>query len=245
MALAIDASSPATAVQSANTATVTTASFTPPSGALLLALWSANSQSGVNPAAPSITDNRGTPLTYTLLDWKSRADGAPLPDGQAAAWSAPVTSSTAQTNTVTNGAAAERQAALRVLVLTGQHATPIGAKGEDESVSTSTIAQSYTATATGSWGFIVVCDWDLTGAMSAGTGCTLIASANVGTSFTYGFLRRTTADGVSGNSTTLNVTLGGTSTNVTWVYCEVVPAAAAAASDPPTLRRNLGALLQM
>lgn len=228
MALAIDASSPGTATQTTgSTATVVTGSFTPPAGSLLLPMWAANSGPGVNPTTPSITDNLATHLTYTLVDWRSHPDAAPSVDGQAADWQALVASSAAQTVTVTNGAASpDRQAALRALVLTGHDtSTPIGAHGKAASASGASIAPSYTATRDGSWGFLVVCDWDLKGPMTAGAGMTLIASANVGTAVTYGFFRRTSADGVNGSTTTLNVTLGGTSTSVSWAYVEILPAA--------------------
>lgn len=224
MALAIDASSPAVATSS--TATSTTASHTPPAGSLSLDLWSGNTHTAHNPATPTITDNLGAHLTYTLNDWQSRAD-SPNREGQAADWTAPVATSAAMTVSATSGVAAgdsEKHNALQVQVITGQHATPVGAHGKSGSASASTIAQSYTATATGSQGFIAVCDWTVAGTMTAGTGCTLIAQGSVAGQFNYGFFRRTTADGTSGGTTTLNVNIGGTSTDLEWTYVEIVPA---------------------
>lgn len=246
MAIAIDASSPSIATQTNGaTATVTTASFTPPSGSTLLVAWSGNTAAGVDPAQPTITDNLGTPLTYTLSDWSHRGDG-PAADGQAAYWTAPVASSAAMTVTVTNQASSgNRHAAIKVYVLTGVTAPAVGANGKSGSTSAGSIAQNYTAEATGGWGFIATCDWDVMGAQTAGTGCTRDGSANVGTAITYGFLRRTSADDVNTSTNTLNVTLPGTSTSLRWTYAEAMPSAAAAVSDPPTLRRNVGALLQM
>jgi hypothetical protein len=235
VALAIDASTPAIAVQATGTtATVTTASFTPPAGSLLVIQYAANTIDPTSPATPTITDSLGVPLTYTLQDFSARAD-TPAADGQAATWTAPVASSTAMTVTVTNQAASpNRHAALRVRVLTGQHATPVGAHGKSGSISASSIAQNYTAQATGGWGFIGVIDWSATGAMTAGTGCTVEGSANVGApDITYGFARRTSADDVNGNTNTLNVTLGGASTSVRWTYIEILPAAAASIPYSP------------
>lgn len=235
MALAIDGSSPAVATQtSAFTTTVTTASFTPPSGSLLLISWSWNSQASTDPSSPTITDNLGTHLTYTLIDWSHRAD-TPAADGQAAQWWAVVSSSAAMTITVTGGvASADNGGAIKVTVLTGADTvTPIGAHGKSGSTSASSIAQSYTATASNGWGFLADLDWDVKGAQTAGTGCTSDGSANVGTLVTYGFHRRTTADDVSGNSNTLNVTLPGTSTNLRWAYAEVLPLAAASVPYNP------------
>lgn len=245
MALAIDASTPAVATQTNGaTATVATASFTPPSSSLLLIRWSGNSTS--LPATPTITDNLGAPLTYTLLDWQSRAD-SPTKDGQAACWWAQVGSSAAMTVTVTNQASSGfREAALRVAVITGHDTgTPIGAHGKAGSASAASIAQSYTAQATGGQGFIAATDWDALAAMTAGTGCTLEGSGTPGGAVTYGFVRRTTADDSNGVSNTMNVTIGGTSTNLSWVYAEVKPAAAATTSDPPRRRPQMGALLQL
>jgi len=239
VALAIDASSPPIATQTVGTtATVTTASFTPPDGSLLLVVWSGNTISNSNPSAPSITDNLGVHLTYTQTDWQSRAD-SPTVNGQAAAWWAPIGTGAAMTVTVTTGSATgAREAALKVYVLTGQDAvTPIGAHGKSGSASAGSIAQSYTAQSTGGWGFLGDCDWDDTGAHTAGSGCTY---ANGGTGsipgqISYGFLNRTTADDSNGASNSLNVTLAGTSTNLNWVYVEVNPSSTA---DPTVMSEN-------
>jgi hypothetical protein len=240
VALAIDASTPVAATNAVGTTTtVTTANFTPPAGALLLNLWAGNTEASINPFTPTITDSLGTPLIYTLLDWQSRAD-TPTVAGQAADWSAVVGSSVAMTVTVTSGTATgNRQSALQTVVLTGQHATPIGAHGKSGSASASSIAQNFTGTASGSWGFIVVCDWDALGSMTAGTGCTLIATGTIPTTqISWGMFRRTTADGTNGGTTTMNVNLAGTSTHVSWAYAEVVPAASA--SSIPWAPRPLG-----
>jgi hypothetical protein len=223
VALAIDASSPA--IVSGAGPTVTTASFTPPAGSVLLI---AAAMDGLAPAAgPSITDNLGGHLTYTRTDWQNG-------NGQAAIWWAAVSSSAAMTVSVTNGetGAGAQSTAAKVWVLTGADTvTPIGAHGPGTSSSAASIAQSYTASATSGWGFIGVSDFDQKGAESAGAGCTVDGSANIGTAITYGFARRTTADDVSGNSNSLNVTLPGTSTNLRWAYAEVKPAATAAVGD--------------
>lgn len=227
MALAIDASTPAIAVQTNNTTTtVTTASFTPPSGATLLVRWAWNTNAGVTPSQPTITDNLGSPLTYNLIDWSSRSD-SPACNGQSAAWWAKVTSGAAMTITVTAVAAGLQGGAVHVTVLTGAAASPIGAHGKSASTSASSIAQNYTAQATGGWGFIVTSDWDLIGAESAGTGCTLTdgGSANAGSEITYGFARRTSADDSNGATNTLNVTIPGTTTNLHWNHVEILPGA--------------------
>jgi hypothetical protein len=232
VALAIDASSPAIATQtSATTATVATASFTPPANSIIEVGWAGNTGTATDPAAPSITDSLASHLTYTLLDWKHRTSPAPTVDGQTAKWRAVVGASPLpMTITVTTGTGSgARQAAIKVWVLTGADTTtPIGAHGGTGSTSAASIAQAYTASATGGQVFGAVCDWDLKGAMTAGTGATRDGSANVGTDFTYGFFHRTSADDVSGVSNTLNITVPGTSTNLSWCYAEVLPASGGA-----------------
>lgn len=227
MALAIDSSSPVVATQtSGTTATVVTASFTPPAGALLLIGWAGNTGTASDPGAPAITDSLGGHLTYTQIGWKHRSV-SPTVDGQAAMWWAVVGSSAAMTVTVTTGTGSgARQGALKVWVITGADTTtPIGASGATGSTSAAAIAQNYTASATSGWGFLTVCDWDLKGAETAGTGCTVDGSANILSDITYAFARRTTADDSSGVTNTLRTTLPGSSTNLAWVYAEVLPAA--------------------
>jgi hypothetical protein len=242
VALAIDASSPALTTQT-NTATaaLATGSFTPPAGSVLLIQWV--SDGGATPGSPTITDNLGTPLTYTLLDWKAANSGTPAAGGQAASWRAVVGSSSAMIVTVTNGAVSgERAAALKVTVLTGADTTtPIGAHNKSGSLSAASIAQTYTATSTGGQGFIVVCDFNQLGNETAGTGCTVVSTGSVLTNISYGFLRRTSADDVATVSNSLNVTIPGTSTNLSWTYAEVLPAATSTATFPPnrTIRRRL------
>jgi hypothetical protein len=242
VALAIDASSPALTTQT-NTATTTLASgsFTPPAGSVLLIQWVSDASTA--PASPTITDNLGTPLTYTLLDWKASNSGSPAANGQAATWRAVVGSSAAMIVTVTNGAVSgDRAAALKITVLTGADTTtPIGAHNKSGSLSAASIAQTYTATSTGGWGFIAVCDFNQLGNETAGTGCTVISTGSVLTNISYGLFRRTTADDVATNTNTLNVTIPGTSTNLSWTYAEVLPAVASTAVFPPnrTYRRRL------
>jgi hypothetical protein len=233
VALLIDASTPAVAT---GDPTATTASFTPPAGSALLISFAGDSAGNTTPPIPTITDNLGTHLTYSLVAWQSRAD-TPTRDGQAAMWTAPIGTSAAMTVSVTNNSATVHDTAIKVWVLTGEHATPLGASGKSGSASAASIAQAYTAQATGGQGFIVVCDWDQKGAETAGTGCTVDGSANT-TGITYGFGRRTTADDTNGAGNTLNVTLPLTSTNLAWVYAEIKPAATTASTLPQTSPRR-------
>src|SRR6476620_1612443 len=99
MALAIDASTPATVTANPGP-TATVGSFTPPASALLLLLLGMDSYTGT-PGAPSATDNLGGHLTYTARGWQSHAD-TPTVLGQAAMFTAVTASSTAMTVSGTN-----------------------------------------------------------------------------------------------------------------------------------------------
>lgn len=246
MGLAIDGSTPAIATNTVGTvAAVTSASFNPPAGAQLLILWAGDSSG--TPSQPTITDNLGAHLTYTLTDWQSHAD-SPGVQGQAAGWVATVGAGGAMTVTVSSGSPSGAMvSAMGVIVLTGEDTvTPVGAHGKSGSGSAAAIAQSYTAQASGGLGFIAVADFNDLVAQTAGTGCTLIGSADVAGSIVYGFVRRTSADDVNGNSNTLNVTLPGTSTNLQWIYVEIKPAAVAAGlSGQPPLFPPDDVLLQL
>lgn len=242
----VHGSSPETAVNTAGTATgLTTSSFTPPAGSLLLVLWAGNSIDPTNPAAPTITDSLGTPLTYTLSDWQSRAD-TPTTDGQAAAWTAPVITSAPMTVTVNNNAASpNRHADLQVLVLIDANGRPtVGAHGKSGSTSASIITQSYTAQATGGLGFLSMCDWNAVGVPVPGTDCSIVRPGSVGTipaQISYGQLKRTIPDDVNTVSNRLNVSLPATSTALNWVYIEILPAIAASGpvASPSNIRRRV------
>jgi hypothetical protein len=218
MALAIDASSPAVAVGSG---TVTTASFTPPGDSVVLVAIAANSVNNFLPVAPTITDNLGAHLGYTLSNWVSERDDAAI-SGQCAMWSAWVTASAAMTISVTVDPS-NPDVAIKVWVITG--ADPIdwtGAAGKAGSTSASSIAQSYTGLATSGQGFLVACDWDALGNPTAGSGCSINAGT-IGGQISYGFARRTVADDTLGGTNTLNVTLPGSSTNLFWCWQEILP----------------------
>ena len=228
MAITIDASTPSIVTQTnPSTATLTTSNFTPADNSLLLIRWAGNSHQLIAPAMPTITDNLGTHLVYTLIDWVSILDNGSI-DGQAACWYATVNTGTAMNITVTHGSLDNRQAALHVTVINGHDPlAPIGAHGIGTSTSTSSISQSYTGSASGSQGFIVDSDWTDQGAQTAGTGCTLTngGSGSIPTQISYAFARRTSADGTNGGTTTLALNLPGSSNKISWTYVEVLPPA--------------------
>lgn len=226
--LTVDAGSPAAVTQANDTtATLATASFTAPTNSLLVAIWAANTAAGVDPATPTIS---GGGLTWTLQQWKHRADGvSPTVDAEVAIWTAPNASSGSVTVTVTSGVGATRnEAALQVFAVvdSGGGMPAVGTSGKFSNTGITLISQGYTATVTGSLGFMPVCDFDaFSGSWTAGSGTTVTSSGVVGSTHTvgYGFLQRTTADGVAGVTTTISATTSFSSTNLGWAWVEITP----------------------
>jgi hypothetical protein len=217
--LVLDASSPP--VATSTTSPLTTASFTPPAGALLLIAWSADSS---GPSGHTITDSLGSHLTYTQVQWQSVAD-TPFVDGQVVLWTAVATGAAMTISVTTAAGVGFKSAALKVVVWTSAGGTPtVGASGKAGSASAASIAAAYTATGDGGCGYLVVSDDAGLGAQTAGTGCTLTdgGSATVGP-ISYGFARRTTFDDVNGVGNTLNMTLPGTSFALNWAWIEILP----------------------
>lgn len=227
MALTLDASSPAI-VATTGASTVTTASFTPPNNSLLLVLINGNNGTGNSPGAATATDNLGVHLTYNLIQHSARGSGTPATEGWSTTRYANVVTGAAMTVSATNVDPATGLI-LKVMVFTDSSgALPsIGTSGKSAQTSGSTITASYTASVTGSRGVINVGDWDALATMTAGTGCTTTgggAAINSGQTG-YAFILRSTADGTSGSTTTMNVSNTGGSTNIRWTYVEVCPAA--------------------
>lgn len=234
-----DPSTPAVVTQtSGTTIALVTGSFTPPAGMKLLVLWAGNSTDPTAPTPPTI-QNSGTALTWTPVDISLRGDGvSPVVDGQAAAWVATVPSGWgSQTVTVNNNAASgTRHAALTVRVLEGAADAIFGGHVKGSQNTGTTLTVNVAAQGVDSLSYIVVSDWSATGAETAGTGTTLISSANVGApDISYGMFRRTNADGIPGVNTTLNVNLGGSSANIRYVAVEIL-----AAGDPSAPAAQLG-----
>jgi hypothetical protein len=179
-------------------------------------------------SAPSITDSLGSHLTYTLAQWQSTVSG------QAAIFTAPVGSSAAMTVTVTNNDTGTfKDAALKVVVVTDTGQPTVGTSSKGTGPTSTTIPMAYTATATGSWGFAVISDWDAAATESGGTGTTLISTGTTA-DINWGQFRRTTADGVSGSTTTINATFSVASGgHAQWAAVEILPNAGAGGSTIP------------
>lgn len=231
MALAIDASSPGIATNTNSaTATVTTGSFTPPTGSLLVIMWGGNASASENPAAPTITDSLVGHLTYTLVNHRNHGDAGGS-SGQVAMWTAPVVTGLAQTITVTTGSASgNREAAVKVLVFTGADiVTPTGTVGE-ASAGSGAFSQAVTSTIAGGWALAVWGDWQVgSTTFTAGTGCATDGTSTCGGNFNVAVVRRSTADGAGSGSNTVSLTAP-TSNAQNWVYAEIRAGAGGAAA---------------
>jgi hypothetical protein len=238
VSLLLDASSPAIA-SNISIQAITSASFTPPSKSLLAIGYAGNTSTTTSVAAPVLTDNLGTHLTYNLINNSCLPDTPAGVSGQAAIFWANVYTSAAMTITATNQDASAWGEAIKIWVWTDTNGgiPVIGAASEGGQASGTTVAATYAARANASRGVFSMVDWDQDGPDTAGTGTTLTGggSANVGTKpgaafYTCTFALRTAADGVAGSNTTINITEPTASANVRWVAAEVMPA-----PQPPSL----------
>jgi hypothetical protein len=174
VALAIDASTPAFA--SSNTgATVTTASFTPPAGAVLVAVAFHDTASG-NLTNTSIVTGGG--LTWTIRATRNRADAG----GQNAhvQVSTAVVGSSAAMTITTTGTNCLGPVGLYMFVMTGADTTtPFD--DIDEGSNTSGVVSLALSTVTDqAWAFLAVTDWNVAAAMTAGASQTAVLSTGIG-----------------------------------------------------------------
>lgn len=225
MPLVLDSSSPDTSISIQTVAGNASPTFQPPDSPLLVSLWAADSAGGTGPAAPGITSS---PSLSWVTDGRDYRDtGSPVLDGQAAVFHALTTGVQVATSvTVTNQAASgSRDAAQRVLVFTGHDpVSPVGAVKTNRQSSGSSLSDSITATADGSWAFFVLADWNAgdPSGWVAGSGQTII---DVGQTFgiSYVMIQRSSADGVA--TTATNFSLSGlvTGGQYHWVIVEIMP----------------------
>ncbi len=181
MALAIDASSPAHAAGTAGNP-ATTASFTPPSGSLLVAMVTANGPSGIDMSC-TVT---GGGLSWTrrvariAQDAANSTGGVAGRDGTTAEiWTAvgagaSMTVSADQDNGLTPPS---HETGLQVQVLTDSSTPGIGNVGHAINASGAPSCNVASVTA-GSYVFGVAADWSNSGTGTAQTGETMIATSS-------------------------------------------------------------------
>ncbi|WP_125633483.1 phage tail family protein [Nonomuraea sp. WAC 01424] len=142
MPIAIDGTSPAGV---ASPSTLTTASFTPPAGSLLVALVMTTDGTISNSGTARTWTNRKQHGTYTGL----RIYTAPNP------------TASALTVSITG------DGALKVFVVTGQNASPAGANGAGATTTNNATVNGYTSTGANSRGFVAAINWAAGGAPSS------------------------------------------------------------------------------
>ena len=115
----------------------------------------------------------GSAITISVsggsLTWTNRVErdlgDAGANSGHASIWTAPVGTGASMTVSVrrtTTGGGTNRISA-KVYLVTGQHASPIGAVGEGSSTTNDITPTVFTSTGENSYGFGAACDWSANG----------------------------------------------------------------------------------
>jgi hypothetical protein len=208
--LAIDGSSPAEV--DATSGNATTASFTAPAGALLVALADVGSTGSDGDVGSSISDS-GT-LTWTLI---GRQRGAGY--DEAVAWWAVAPSATSRTVTVTATTNTVYKF-LQVLAITGADTTtPIG-DVDQGNVPSGTLSASVTSSAAGSMALAAYADWNAGAEPTAATGTTAISAWRQNS--TGAALRRTALSTAA--TQTMTVATSAPTAKIAYVLFEVLAA---------------------
>lgn len=213
MALAIDASTPALASNSASaTTTLTSAAFSPPAGSFILVMTARDS------AGATVNEQQvisSTPaLTWTIIGRKTDyasatsviAGGTNEPGDIEMWWAYTATApgSTTVSTALASGATAA-DAAMQVVVLTGAETTFGGAKAASGNTAT-TPSVAVTTTAANSWVFSMSTDWTAGVVGTVGAGQTIINQVQFSGLMTYNFWRQTATTASSGTAVTNNLT---------------------------------------
>lgn len=173
----LDASTPARwAGTPANGANVTSASFTAPSGAILVLCVEADSQPFDNAAADltiAVSDSGGLTWTQRIeADDGTIGSASNLYGGGVFIWTAVTTSAASRTVSVqrSSGNGSSNRVSCRCLVFTGQDASPIGATerilSANLAATNNLTTQSITTTQADSVLVVAAADWSANGAGS-------------------------------------------------------------------------------
>ena len=214
--ITLDASTPA-AVNGVGTLTTTT--FTPPAGSIVVIMVASDENSSTQTF--TISDNRSSSLAYANIG--SGPYGASLNDARVQAWWAAVPSASPMTITL-KPAQANLQKLLRVLVFTGANATnPIGAVVGGAGV-TGALNQSYTAIAAGSLGVAVYSDWTQKGVPTVPSSEIVDTSYDPAGLFTGAIIRQSAPTPTAGTHVNCSTLSPSSGTRVAWMCLELVPA---------------------
>lgn len=216
--LALDPSTPASVKKAG--ASLTTATFTPPTGSVLVISVQTNSGSSNDVKSIAVRDNLSSPLSYNLVQTKGNTRN----DVYAKLYWAAVLSSRPMTVTATVGGKSNDYSMLSVLVFTGANPTsPIGASGGGRGA-TGAISDSYRSTVDNSWGWLTYGDWKQRGVPTVPSGESLHDSYNVKGEDSYALIRQNSATAAAGALVTMSTTSPASGTQTTHIFFEVVPA---------------------
>lgn len=233
MALASDASTPV-AVTS-NVVTLTTASFTPPSGSMLYVCIGINaSASGVANSITSVTDNRASHLTYTQRG--TFGNSGLNDDAVTYLYTAPVSTSAAMTVSAVqqNTTGTNTQALLRVLVVTGaDSSSPVGVIGGGRGLATNITAAKtrYLATRGGSWGWLITADWAQKGIPTVLSDETVDAQFDAAGEDSYCVVKKNATVDSAGREVALSTITPASATQTSYLYFEMLPATVSNSSN--------------
>jgi hypothetical protein len=224
-----DASTPAFA-KASSAQTVTTASFTPPAGALLIAFTWHDTAGGNVTNTSAVTDSQG--LTWTRRATRSKQDdGVGAANSHIAISTAVVASSTSMTVTTT-GTNCNNPAGIYVRVITGADTTtPMDATPVEGTTNAAAVSTSITTATDGARAFLHVIDWNVAGAITAGTSQTAIVSDTIGASDDRIYLGVTDAVTSPAGSTTLSTASPTSGNTNNWIGIAVRPAAGGAVEE--------------
>lgn len=204
MALAVDASSPAKATQTAGSGGCVTASFTAPSASLLVAFTNTNSPASTG-ENKTVTDSGG--LTWTLQKRINFTTGSGT-EGGAEVWTATTVSSAARTVTSTPSGSTANHNSLVVKVLTDSGGAPTPGASNSSTSTAGLPTCNVTTTAANSWVWACSSDWAQAGLGTAGSGQTITTTDenNVAGQYTGHVWRQTATTAGSGTVVTMNLT---------------------------------------
>jgi hypothetical protein len=234
---AVHSSSPALASNTPNVqsawnanASVSTASFTPPAGSMLVAVVMADTgddtpSSAANASDITITLSDNRSLAWTAQVERDKGDGALAQYGHVSIHTASVVTSQSMTVTATRSQPTVYSGSinLQVFVVSGQIASPIGAVNKG-SATTNDSSASITTTAPNSLLLIGASDWSANGPFTSSDLNVSSGTVSGAVSFMAGY-KNTGAAGAQ----TMDLDAGGSgATQLNWVALEILSALPAA-----------------
>jgi hypothetical protein len=204
VAVALDASTPAKATGTGTS--ITTVSFTPPSGSLIEIHFATNNTSSGTDASISSITNTGTAITWTRQARKNKNTGSTGGTGEpggAEIWTG-VGNGGAITITVNGvGSGTGFEKLVKPLVWTGADTTTFNVAAASSASGTPSV--TVASCLAGSFVSAVSSDWAQKGLGTAGTGQTIVDETNVSGQISTHVWRLTSALGANG-SQTMNLT---------------------------------------